>query len=84
MIGWVSIVHHSRCRFSDYAYAVPMEVRKPPRDTRCNGGNALTSIASGKHTVLTKIGHDDDDDGDCGCDSGNHYSRCTYTSDNHR
>ncbi|KYN02222.1 hypothetical protein ALC62_07006 [Cyphomyrmex costatus] len=34
MIDWVSIVRHSRRRFSDYMFTVPSKIRKHPRVKR--------------------------------------------------
>lgn len=35
MIDWVSIVRHSRRRFSDYMYSVPIKVRKRRTKRTC-------------------------------------------------
>lgn len=34
MIDWVSIVRHSRRRFSNYVYSVPLKVRKKRKPRR--------------------------------------------------
>lgn len=50
MIDWVSIVRHSRRRFSDYVYGVPIKVRKRRTKRSCHSGehvnrNAVTRAA---------------------------------------
>jgi len=41
MIDWVSIVRHSRRRFSNYMYAVPSKVRKKRRPKRLGIGQRI-------------------------------------------
>lgn len=59
MIDWVSIVRHSRRRFSDYMYGVPVKVHK--RRTK----RACLSIEHGNRNVPR---HDSKRSNDlCGC-----------------
>ncbi|KDR17810.1 hypothetical protein L798_08239 [Zootermopsis nevadensis] len=47
MIDWVSIVRHSRRRFSNYMYAVPSKVRKKRRPKRLGAGQRVDSCSGG-------------------------------------
>ncbi|GLH17259.1 Uncharacterized protein GBIM_22209, partial [Gryllus bimaculatus] len=46
MIDWVSIVRHSRRRFSNYMYAVPSKVRKRRRHQQKRFDSSVGSRSS--------------------------------------
>lgn len=46
MIDWVSIVRHSRRRFSNYMYGVPHKVRRKRRQKQNEDDNAASPHAS--------------------------------------
>ncbi|KAF7411220.1 hypothetical protein HZH66_000116 [Vespula vulgaris] len=74
MIDWVSIVHHSRRRFSDYMYVVPARVKKQRRakQRRYSLKNSIEHRAYVAHNDDLDEYHCDDF---CGCCSWNHKTR---------
>lgn len=64
MIDWVSIVRHSRRRFSDYMVAVPIKIRKRRRARRTNRKLILLNDRGANNA----ISRDSENDGDtCKC-----------------
>ncbi|KAL2740966.1 discs large 1-like protein isoform X16, partial [Vespula squamosa] len=74
MIDWVSIVHHSRRRFSDYMYVVPARGKRQRRvkQRRYSLKNSIEHRAYVVHSDDLDEYHCDDF---CGCCSWNHKTR---------
>lgn len=64
MIDWVSIVRHSRRRFSDYMFAVPIKIRKRQRARRHTNPKLVLLY---DHDVNNAISHNSQNSGD-GCE----------------